>query len=145
MPIDENSVLLVSDRRTVKRFDLTHGQTSWVYRESDDLPVNGPPRLLGDAERLLVLHDGHLLIRLDPATGLKRWSCLLGIEDLSERPDSMACDDKRFYCVNFENIAGTMRQSLRAVCARGRLARLVAPAIGAAGRGLVDRAVRSGP
>ena len=35
MPIDENSVLLVSDRRTVKRFDLVHGQTSWVYRESE--------------------------------------------------------------------------------------------------------------
>ena len=36
LPIDENSVILVSDRRTVKRFDLTHGQTSWVYQESKE-------------------------------------------------------------------------------------------------------------
>ena len=99
-PIDDDSVLLVSDRRTVKKFDLNHGQTLWVYRESPDLPVNGPPRLLGDSERLLVLHDGRSLIRLDAATGSKRWSLLLGIEDLSERPASMACDEKRFYCAN---------------------------------------------
>ena len=32
------------------------------------------------------LHDGRSLIRLDPATGSKRWSSLLGSEDLSERP-----------------------------------------------------------
>jgi outer membrane protein assembly factor BamB len=115
MPIDENSVLLVLDRRTVKRFDLVHGQTSWVYQESKDLPVNGPPRLLGNAERLLVLHDGRLLIRLDAATGLKRWECLLGTDSLSERPESIACDDKNVYCVNFENFSGTMRQSIRAV------------------------------
>ena len=64
MPVDEDSVLLVTDRRTVKKFDLNHGQTVWVYQESPDLPVNGPPRLFGDSERLLVLHDGRLL---DPA------------------------------------------------------------------------------
>ncbi len=114
-PIDENSVLLVSDRRTVRRFDLTNGQTSWVYQESDKFPVNGPPRLIASGEHLLILHDGRLLIRLDPATGEKRWECLLGIEDLSERPDSMAWDDKAFYCVNFEHIAGATRQSVRAV------------------------------
>jgi cellulose synthase operon protein C len=99
-PIDDDSVLLVSDRRTVKKFDLSHGQTLWVYRESEDLPVNGPPRLLGDSERLLELHEGRSLIRLDAATGSKRWSVLLGMEDLSERPASMACDLKRFYCAN---------------------------------------------
>ncbi len=33
-PLDEDSVLLVTDRRTVKKFDLNHGQTTWVYRES---------------------------------------------------------------------------------------------------------------
>ncbi len=115
MPLDEDSVLLVPDRRTVKRFDLKHGQTQWVYQESKDLPVNGPPRLLGNPEHLLVLHDGRLLIRLDPATGSKRWSCLLGIEDLSERPDASVCDDNAFYCVNIENIYGSMRQALRAV------------------------------
>jgi outer membrane protein assembly factor BamB/tetratricopeptide (TPR) repeat protein len=113
--VDEDSVLLVSDRRTVKKFDLNHGQTVWVYRESADLPVNGPPRLMGDTERLLVLHDGRLLIRLDPATGSKKWSCPLGYQDLSERPGSMTFDDKRFYCVNTESIYGGPRQTIRAI------------------------------
>ncbi len=115
MPVDEDSVLLVCDRRTVKKFDLTHGQTVWVYQESQDFPVNGPPRLLGDSERLLVLHDGRVLIRLDPATGSKRWSCHLGVEDLSERPGAMTYDEKRFYCVNKENIFGVLRQTIRAI------------------------------
>jgi cellulose synthase operon protein C len=108
IPVDEDSVVLVTDRRTVKKFDLNHGQTTWVYRESTEpvMPVNGSPRLLGDAERLFVLHDGRFLIRLDPASGSKRWSCALGTEDLSERPGSMAYDEKRFYCVS--------RQTLRA-------------------------------
>src|SRR5262249_48234139 len=64
-----------------------------------ELPVNGPPRLLGDAERVLVLHNGRNLIRLDPATGQRRWSCLLGTEDLSDRPDSIAFDEERLYCI----------------------------------------------
>ena len=66
IPVDEDSVVLVTDRRTVKKLDLNHGQTTWVYRESTEpvMPVNGSPRLLGDAERLFVLHDGQVL---DPA------------------------------------------------------------------------------
>ena len=115
MPIDENSVLLVSDRRTVKRFDLVTGQTTWVYQESERTPTYGPPRLLGNAECLLVLHDGLWLIRLDAATGLNRWKCLLGTENLSERPDAIACDDKNFYCVNYESFSGTARQAIRAI------------------------------
>jgi outer membrane protein assembly factor BamB len=115
MAVDEDSVLLVSDRRTVKKFDLNHGQFVWVYQESTDLPVNGPPRLIGDSERLLVLHDGRMLIRLDPATGSKKWSCPLGYQDLSERPAAMTYDDKRFYCVNRESIYGGPRQTIRAI------------------------------
>ena len=114
VPIDENSVLLVSERRTVKRFDLTHGQSSWVYQESIDMPKNGPPRLIYSAGVLLVLHDGLLLTRLDPATGEKRWECLLG-ENLSGRPDAIACDDKTFYCVDFLYVAGAVQQSVRAI------------------------------
>jgi outer membrane protein assembly factor BamB len=98
VPIDEDSLLLVPDLVTVKKFDTTHGQTSWLYRESDNLPVNGPPRVFSDGERVLVLHDGWQLSRLDPATGSKRWSCPLGTENLGERPGAMAFDDKRFYC-----------------------------------------------
>jgi hypothetical protein len=60
------------------------------------------------------LHDGHLLIRLDPATGLKRWECSLA-ENLAERPDSIACDDKYVYCVNYERISLVPRRSIRAV------------------------------
>jgi cellulose synthase operon protein C len=115
MPIDEDSVLLVTDLRTVKKFDFNHGQTVWVYQESPVLPVNGAPRLFGDSERLLVLHDGRTLIRLDPATGSRRWSCLLGAQDLSERPGAMAYDEKRFYFVNKEDMYNGLRQTIRAI------------------------------
>lgn len=96
---DDGHVVIVPDRRTVKLLDLNRGQVDWVYRESADLPVNGPPRIFGDADCLLVLHDGRTLIRLDPLTGAKRWSRLLGTDDLSERPNSVALDNQRFYCV----------------------------------------------
>ena len=43
MPVDEGSVLLVTDLRTVKKYDLNHGQTVWVYQESRVLPVNALP------------------------------------------------------------------------------------------------------
>ena len=47
------------DRRTVALFDLRRGVTSWNFRESLELPKHGAPRLLGNAERLLVIHDGY--------------------------------------------------------------------------------------
>jgi cellulose synthase operon protein C len=97
LSIDDDHVALVADRQTVVLFDLRHGVESWIFRESRELPKNGPPRLLGDAERLLVLHDGTDLIRLEAATGKKHWSHPLGIEDLSERPEAMALDGERFY------------------------------------------------
>lgn len=96
-PIGGDHVLLVSDRRTVKEFDLVRGQFAWECRESEEMPVHGPPRVLVAGDRLLVLHDGRLLIRLNPADGSKRWSTVLGIEDLSERPDSIVCDDQHVY------------------------------------------------
>ncbi|MGP0062353.1 MAG: PQQ-binding-like beta-propeller repeat protein [Isosphaeraceae bacterium] len=99
LPLDDDSVLVVLDPRTVKKYDINHGQIVWEYRESEDLPVNGPPRLFGDGERVLILHEGRTLIRLDPATGSKRWSCLLGTEDLGEPDGSMALDEQRFYCI----------------------------------------------
>lgn len=97
LPIDDDHVALVTDRRTVALFDLKRGVDSWVFRESKELPKNGPPLLLGNAERLLVLQDGTELIRLDPATGVERWSRPLGAENLSERPQSVALDGDRFY------------------------------------------------
>lgn len=104
IPIDEDHVLLVTDRRTVKKFDMGRGQFVWDYRESREMPVFGPPRVIVDAERVLVLHDGKQLIRLDPVNGSKRWSAVLGIENLSDRPDAIACDEKRVYCVSRQNL-----------------------------------------
>ncbi len=99
LPVDDDSVLVVLDPRTVKKYELNHGHTVWEYRESEDLPVNGPPRLFGDAERVLVLHEGRTLIRLDPATGAKRWSCQVGTGDMGQYPGALAFDDQRFYCI----------------------------------------------
>jgi outer membrane protein assembly factor BamB len=100
LPIDDDHVALVTDRRTVALYDLRRGVTSWNFRESLELPKHGPPRLLGDAERLLVIHDGCTAIRLDAATGLTRWSRPLGIENLSERSDATVLDGERFYWVS---------------------------------------------
>jgi cellulose synthase operon protein C len=114
VPLDDDSLLLVPDPMTVKRFDLTQGQATWIYRESENQPTYGPPRILTDGERLLVLHDGLLLNRLDPATGSKRWSCPLGNENLCERPASMAFDDKRFYYTG-KNLHSSSGKILRAI------------------------------
>ncbi|WP_406696671.1 PQQ-binding-like beta-propeller repeat protein [Singulisphaera sp. Ch08] len=97
LPIDDDHIALVPDRRTIALFDIRKGMDSWVFRESDKLPKNGSPRLLGNAEVLLVIHEGTELIRLDPATGEKRWSHPLGAEDLSERTDATLADSQRFY------------------------------------------------
>lgn len=104
LPLDDDRVVLVADRRTVTLFDLARGVNSWVFRESRELPKNGPPRVLGDAERLLLLHDGNEIIRLDAATGTKRWSRPLGTEDLSERADAVALDTERVYWVSGQTL-----------------------------------------
>jgi outer membrane protein assembly factor BamB len=104
VPIDEDHVLLVPDRRTVKKYDLSRGQFTWAYRESTELPVNGPPRLIAAADRILILHDGRLLMRLDPVNGSRRWSVTLGIEDLSERTGAIVCDDRRVYCASQQTL-----------------------------------------
>jgi outer membrane protein assembly factor BamB/Flp pilus assembly protein TadD len=114
VPIDEDSVLIVSDQRTVKKIDLNHARTAWIYRRSDDLPVEGPPRVIGDAGRLFVLHDGHKLIRLDSATGSERWVCDLSAEDLSERPRAIAYDDERLFDATRQSIKGGYCVALRA-------------------------------
>ncbi len=106
MPFDENSVILVSDRRTVKRFDLTQ-RPDVVGLPGEQGPAgersaaasSEPPKACSSCTM------AGSLIRLDPATGEKRWETLPGIEDLSERPGSIAFDRKNLYCVNFENFA----------------------------------------
>lgn len=100
VPLDADHAIVVTDRRGVKNFDMARGRFVWEYRESQEMPVNGAPRPLVEAERLLVVHDGRTLLRLDPATGSKQWSAVLGTENLGERPDSLALDGERFYCVS---------------------------------------------
>lgn len=100
LPIDEEHLALVTDVRTVVMFDLKRGTASWVFRESQELPRFGAPWLIGDSDRLLVVQDGHELIRIDPATGLKRWSQPLGVGDLSQRPGAIALDSDRVYWAN---------------------------------------------
>jgi outer membrane protein assembly factor BamB len=106
LPIDDDHVALVTDRRTVALYDLRRGVTSWNFRESLELPKHGAPRLLGSAERLIVIHDGCSAFRLDPATGKKLWArpLLLGIEDLSDRPEATTLDGDRLYWVSGQTI-----------------------------------------
>lgn len=100
LPLDDDHVAIVADRRTVVSMDLNRAAVAWSFRESSALPTNGPPRVLGDPERLLVLHNGNKLIRLDSKGGDKVWARPLGSEDLSERPEAMALDGDRFYWVS---------------------------------------------
>ncbi len=105
LPIDDDHVALVADRMTVALFDVARGVNAWVFRETAELPRYGAPRLLGDADRLLVLHDGRELIRLDPATGAKAWARLLGSEDLSDRPEAIALGGDRAFVANGATLA----------------------------------------
>ncbi len=105
LAIDDDHVALVTDRMTVALFDLSRGVNAWVFRETPELPRYGAPRLLGDAERLLVLQDGRELIRLDPATGAKGWSRPLGSEDLGDRPESIALGGDRAFVANASTLA----------------------------------------
>jgi outer membrane protein assembly factor BamB/tetratricopeptide (TPR) repeat protein len=103
-PIGPDHVAVVVDRRTVRSLDVEHGQYAWGYRESEEMPVNGAPRAIASDDHLLVIHDGRTLIRLDPATGKRLWSAVLGTEDLGERPDAVALDERRFYCVTRQGV-----------------------------------------
>ncbi|MGE3818402.1 MAG: PQQ-binding-like beta-propeller repeat protein [Isosphaeraceae bacterium] len=103
--LDDDRVALVEDRRTVAVFDLARGVKAWEFRESPEMPRFGPPRLLGDAERLLLVHDGTELIRLDQATGLRRWSRPLGTKDLSERPEAFGVDGTRVYWISGQTLS----------------------------------------
>ena len=106
LPLDEDHVVVVPDARSVALFDLSKGVNSWVFRESEELPKNGPPRPFGDAERLLVVQDGLELIRLDAATGAKKWSRPLGTEDLKDRPAAFAIDQDQVYWANKQSLNG---------------------------------------
>ncbi len=100
--LDDDHVGLVVNRTKVANFDTTKGTYAWEFEESKDSPRLGPPRLFSDSERLLVLHEGQNLMRLDPVTGSKLWKNwrLLGNEDLSERPEALALAPDTVFVAN---------------------------------------------
>ena len=97
VPLDEDRLAVVADDRTIIALELDRGSVVWTYREPSALPRGGPPRLIGDAACLLALRDGGELVRLDPATGRKLWSRLLGVEDLTDWPAAITLDDRHVY------------------------------------------------
>jgi outer membrane protein assembly factor BamB/tetratricopeptide (TPR) repeat protein len=99
LPIDDDHVGLVLNQTKVAKFDTTKGTYAWEFEESRESPRLGPPRLFCDAERLLVLHNGHDLMRLDLASGAKAWPRwkLLGSEDLRDRPEAIVMADDRVF------------------------------------------------
>jgi outer membrane protein assembly factor BamB/tetratricopeptide (TPR) repeat protein len=106
LPLDEEHVALVVNRTKVAKFDTTKGSYAWEFEESKESPRLGAPRLFCDSERLLVLHEGQTLMRLDPATGSKMWKNwrLVGNENLSERPDAMALAPDRVFVANGKSL-----------------------------------------
>ena len=106
LAIDDDHACITLDPRTVALIDVNTGARVWTSRvASDALPRTGPPRILGDSSRLLVVYEGNELIRLDPATGRKLWSRSLGLDDLSESPDAFALDADRLYCATGATLA----------------------------------------
>jgi outer membrane protein assembly factor BamB/TolA-binding protein len=98
LAIDEDHVAVVLDAQAIALLDLGRGTPTWTFRETNPLRRLSAPRLLGDAERLLVL-SGHELIRLDAATGAPLWSRPLVQEDLADRPGAVALDGDRLYWI----------------------------------------------
>lgn len=101
---DDEHLAVVTDSRTVELLDLSTGGSTWIYREPSSLPRNGSPRLLGDASCLLVLRDGSEVVRLNPGNGNKLWSRVIGVEDLSDAPDSLALDGEALYCASGQSL-----------------------------------------
>jgi hypothetical protein len=99
-PLDDHLAAVVSEDRAVSLLDLQTGAFVWSYRDPPALPRGAPPRVLGDRGRLLVLRDGSELVRLDPATGQKLWSRLLGTEDLGESARALVLDGNRLFCAS---------------------------------------------
>jgi cellulose synthase operon protein C len=107
LPLDDDHIALVVNRTKVAKFDITKGSYAWEFEETKESPRFGPPRLFCDSERLLVLHEGQSLMRLDLATGSKVWKNwrLLGNENLSERPEAIALVPGRAFVVNGSTLA----------------------------------------
>ncbi|HWE36355.1 MAG TPA: PQQ-binding-like beta-propeller repeat protein [Isosphaeraceae bacterium] len=107
--VGDDQVAIVPDSWTVALLDLERCRVVWRFREAAPQPgapkpANGPPLAFGDGERLLVLHNGTTLIRLDPKSGDRLWSRPLGLESLADRPSALAIDPGRCFAVNGRNL-----------------------------------------
>lgn len=105
LAIDDSHAAVVADSWTVRLLDLDQNRVVWSFQDGapqpgSPKPPNGPPRLLGDGERLLALFDGQTLIRLDAKTGARIWTRRIGVENLAERPESFAIDALHCYVVD---------------------------------------------
>lgn len=109
IPMDEDHVAVATDDQTVALLDLNRGAAAWSVPHRSVLPGGGPPRLLGDTGRLVVLYGGRELVRLDPANGRAAWAepRPLGPEDLSECPEALALDAERVYAVGGDGPAAS--------------------------------------
>ncbi|MFN0056702.1 MAG: PQQ-binding-like beta-propeller repeat protein [Planctomycetales bacterium] len=61
--------------------------------------VRAPPSLIAGEEALLAVLDGDTLVRIDPATGRRMWSCRAGVTPLANPHDSVCLDRQRAFVV----------------------------------------------
>lgn len=94
---NSNQWVIVPNRQSIGLLDLNRKSMTWTARLAEVLPRHGPPRAIIDEGRLVVLHDGVMLIRLDIGSGKELWRAPLGIEDLSERRSFLHADTERIY------------------------------------------------
>jgi hypothetical protein len=77
LPLNERTVCLVRDARTIQTVDRNTGKVLWSWTVPGATTRSGePPLVLGDGERLVVVipeNIGYRLQRLDPASGKPVW------------------------------------------------------------------------
>ncbi len=98
--LDEDRIALVPEIRTIALFEIARGKMAWTFQLSDQLPTSSAPRLLAEADHLLVLQNGNELSRVDVNTGRPIWTHLLGLESVCDRPNAFAMAADRVFCAN---------------------------------------------
>lgn len=99
MAWDDGRVVVCPDRLSVAMIDLTSGERLWTYKVTSTSPRNGPPRLFRRGDKLIVIKDGEVAVRLDPANGKPVWDVVLGDTDHSRDIPDIAVDDSRLYVI----------------------------------------------
>lgn len=96
---DENRIVVTPDRLNVAMIDLAEGKRLWTWKVTATSPRNGPPRLFREGDKLVVIKDGDMAVRLDPANGKPVWDAFLGGTDHSRDLPDIALDDQRMYVI----------------------------------------------